>query len=303
MKTLSEAPTLIVLAAGLGSRYGGLKQVAPVNPSGEAILDYSVYDAARAGFRRVVFVIRQQIEQTFKARLSSKFEDHLEVAYAYQELSDLPAGFTTPLGRTKPWGTLQATLVGAELFEGPFAVINADDFYGAESYRTLLRHLETDPSRCAMVGFRLRNTLSDFGPVSRGLCEVGADNLLSLVTERTRVVRKGNGAESLEDDGRKVCLSGVEITSMNMWGFNPAIVPQLRNAFEVFLQVHGSELAAECYLPVAVNDIVSRGQSQIEVLCTEDTWCGITYSEDYGQVVQTIGILTEEGKYPERLWP
>ncbi|MGI4979579.1 MAG: sugar phosphate nucleotidyltransferase [Janthinobacterium lividum] len=300
---MKDSPTLIVLAAGMGTRYGGLKQIAPVDAAGNAILDYSVFDAARAGFGKVVFVIRRDIEQALKERIGSKFQSHIDVAYAFQQLEALPAGFTVPAGRTKPWGTLQATLVGAEQVDGTFAVINADDFYGAESYRVLAQHLLRDTPQGAMVGFRLRNTLSDFGAVSRGVCKVGKDDLLVGVKESKKIERKGTGAANVEEDGSLTELSGDELVSMNMWGFTIAVIPQLQAAFQTFLQQHGSELTAESYLPQAMNTLVFAGSYQVKVLHTSDAWCGMTYPEDHDFVVAHIASLTHAGNYPETLWP
>jgi hypothetical protein len=297
------APTLLVLAAGMGTRYGGLKQVVPVNAAGEALIDYSVYDAMHAGFSKVVFVIRRDIEDAFKAGVGRKLEPHINVAYAFQELDSLPPGFTVPAGRNKPWGTLHATLIGAALVEGPFAVINADDFYGAESYRVLAQHLQTNATDCAMVGFILRNTLSDFGPVSRGICSVGDNRLLLSTVETTKIVRDGNGARSIEDGVAGTELSGDEVVSMNMWGFNRTIVALLANKFREFLKACGSDLKAESYLPKAVNHLIAEEQARVDVLRTNDVWCGVTYPEDHAQVVDTIRGLTHEGKYPEQLWP
>jgi NDP-sugar pyrophosphorylase family protein len=296
-------PTLVVLAAGMGSRYGGLKQVAPVNATGDTIVDYSVYDAVRAGFDKVVFVIRKEIAGAFKATIGARFKQHLEIAYAFQELDSLPPGFAMPNGRTKPWGTLHATLIGAEKIIGPFAVINADDFYGAESFRVLSQHLQQDAAHCAMVGFTLRNTLSDFGSVSRGVCSVDGNGLLLSTVEKTKIVRDGSSARSVEANGEEIMLSGDEIVSMNMWGFTPAVVPLLRQAFLAFLQECGSDLKVEAYLPKAMNHMVVDEGVRVDVLRTNDTWCGVTYPEDHAHVVDTIVNLTREGKYPEKLWP
>jgi dTDP-glucose pyrophosphorylase len=302
LEQLKDAPTLIILAAGMGSRYGGLKQIAPVNEAGETIVDYSVYDAVRAGFGKVVFVIRKEIEQAFKEVVGAKYEDRIEVAYAFQELDSLPPGFTVPTGRAKPWGTLQATLVGAELTKEPFGVINADDFYGQGSFRMLAQQLRDAPVRCSMIGFPLRKTLSEFGPVSRGICSVNEDGLLVSTVEMTKIVRDGAGARSVGGDGPGVELSGDEIVSMNMWGFTPSVIGHLQHSFFDFLTGHRSDLIGESYLPEAVNRMVSEGQAAVEVLCAEDAWCGITYPEDYPLVVESIGSLTAQGKYPGRLW-
>jgi dTDP-glucose pyrophosphorylase len=297
------APTLLVLAAGMGSRYGGLKQVVPVNAAGEALIDYSVYDAMRAGFGRIVFVIRKDIEEAFKSGVGRKLEPHVDVTYTFQELDSLPPGFTVPTGRIKPWGTLHATLIGAATMDGPFAVINADDFYGAESYRVLAQHLQTNPANCAMVGFILRNTLSDFGPVSRGVCSVDSNGLLLSTVETTEIVRDGTGVRSVDDSGCGTKLSGDEIVSMNMWGFTQDMIEPLKQNFQEFLEACGSDLKAEAYLPKAVNHLIAEGQARVDVLRTNDVWCGVTYPEDHAQVVDTIRDLTRQGKYPEQLWP
>ena len=294
--------TLLVLAAGMGSRYGGLKQVVPVNDSGESIVEYSVYDAVRAGFGRVVFVIRRAIEEPFKAAIGDRLQQHFEVKYAFQELDTLPPGFTVPQGRTRPWGTLHATLVGAQAIDGPFAVINADDFYGAESFLVLAQHFASHPLNCAMVGFTLRTTLSDYGPVSRGICSVDRDGRLLGTVETTSIVRDGTGARSI-DGLRAASLSGDEIVSMNMWGFTPAAVPSLARDFHRFLEECGADLKAESYLPKAVNRMVSEENARVDVLRTHGTWCGVTYPQDHAHVVGTIATLTREGKYPETLWP
>ncbi len=297
-----SGPALLVLAAGMGSRYGGLKQVVPVNAAGDTIIDYSVFDAIRAGFGKVVFVIRKDIEEAFKASVSRNFEQHVEIAYAFQELNRLPVEFTVPPGRTKPWGTLHATLVGAELIDGPFAVINADDFYGAESYRVLARHLQSDSLNCAMVGFTLRNTLSEFGPVSRGVCSVSDSGMLLSTVENTNIIRDGNGARSIKAS-EEIRLLGDEIVSMNMWGFVQTIIEPLKRDFQQFLTECGSDLKAESYLPKAVNHTVAEGLTRVDVLHTDDTWFGVTYPEDHAHVVESIRTLTSQGKYPQQLWP
>jgi hypothetical protein len=291
--------SLVVLAAGMGSRYGGLKQLAAVNDAGNAILDYSVYDALRAGFERIVFVIRRDIEAAFRESIGARFEGKADVRYAFQGLADLPSGFSPPPGRTKPWGTLQATLAGAALTEGAFAVINADDFYGAASYRALAQHLRSN-HESAMIGFRLRNTLSDFGPVSRGLCAVIEDGLLQSTRELTKIVRDGSGARVL-DEGEEMHLTGDEIVSMNMWGFTPSVIAALRISFTDFLSHHAHELESEAYLPMAVDTLVAQQHLRVRVLSSDDAWAGVTYPEDLPLVVAHIRALTQSGAYPERL--
>jgi UTP-glucose-1-phosphate uridylyltransferase len=296
------SPTLLVLAAGMGSRYGGLKQVDPVGPSGEAIVDYSIYDALRAGFAKVVFVIRKDIEPSFRMTVGARFERHVDVEYVFQELDKLPPGSSIPAGRTKPWGTLHAVLMASDAINEPFAVINADDFYGAESYRSLARHLQSDLLNYAMVGFVLRNTLSDFGPVSRGVCQVDGDDFLQNIVELTNIVRDGAHAMNTDATGRVTNLSSDEVVSMNMWGFTPHIFEQLREIFHEFLGRSGSDLSSESYLPSAVNELVLAGRAHVKVLRTNDSWCGITYREDHPRVVERISQLIRDGFYPKRLW-
>ena len=296
------SPTLLILAAGMGSRYGGLKQVDPVGPSGETIVDYSIYDALRGGFAKVIFVIRKDIERSFRMKVGARFERHVDVEYVFQELDKLPPGFSVPAGRIKPWGTLHAALAAAGTINEPFAVINADDFYGAESYRSLARHLQSDLLNYAMVGFVLRNTLSDFGPVSRGVCQVDGDDFLRNIVELTNIVRDGAHARNTDAAGRVTNLSGDEVVSMNMWGFTPYIFEQLRETFQKFLGRRGSDLSSESYLPSAVNELVLAGRAHVKVLRTNDSWCGVTYCEDHPHVVERISQLIRNGFYPKRLW-
>lgn len=299
---MMEAPTLLVMAAGMGSRYGGLKQIDPVGPSGETIIDYSIYDALRAGFGKLVFVIRGDIERAFKETVGARFEKRVPVEYVFQELNKLPAGFAVPEGRTKPWGTTQAVLMAADVVREPFAVINADDFYGAESYRVLAEHLKSGSPDYSMVGFILRNTLSDFGSVARGVCRVNDAGYLSTVEELTSIERDGSGAKNTDAAGKVTELSGDEPVSMNMWGFTPAVFAQLRDVFHRFLERSGKELKTESYVPSAVNELVAAGQARVKVLRSSDSWFGVTYREDRPMVVGSIGKLVAAGRYPERLW-
>ena len=296
------SPTLLVLAAGMGSRYGGLKQVDPVGPGGETIVDYSIYDALRAGFAKVVFVIRKDIEQSFRTTVGARFERDVDVEYVFQELDKLPPGFCVPDGRTKPWGTLHAVLMASGAINKPFAVINADDFYGAESYRSLVQSLQSNILNYAMVGFVLRNTLSDFGPVSRGVCQVDGNDLLQDIVELTNIVRDGAHAMNTDATGRLTKLSGDEVVSMNMWGFSPHIFEELTEIFQEFLRRSGSDLSSESYLPSAVNELVLAGRAHVKVLRTNDLWCGTTYREDHPRVVERISQLIHDGFYPKRLW-
>jgi hypothetical protein len=295
-------PTLLVLAAGMGNRYGGLKQIDPVGPSGETIIDYSIYDALRAGFGKVVFVIRKDIEHAFKHAVGARFEGHIAVEYVFQELDRLPPGFSVPVGRTRPWGTLHAVLMAADTINEPFAVINADDFYGSESYRVLAQQLQSGIADYAMVGFLLRNTLSDFGSVSRGVCRVDGDGFLQGVVELTNIERDGAHARNTDSSGRITTLSGNEVVSMNMWGFPPHVFRQFREHFQRFLTSSGPDIESESYLPSTVNELVLAGQARVKVLRTNDSWAGVTYREDRPRVVETIRRLVDRGDYPKRLW-
>jgi hypothetical protein len=295
-------PALLIMAAGMGSRYGGLKQIDPVGPNGETIIDYSVYDALHAGFGKLVFVIRSDIEAQFREIVGGRFEKRIPVDYVFQELDKLPPGFTVPAGRSKPWGTAHAILMAADTIREPFAAINADDFYGAESYRLLAQHLTSGSPDHAMVGFTLRNTLSDFGSVARGVCRVNGDHCLQSVVELTKIERDGTGAKDTSAAGQITRLTGDEAVSMNMWGFTPALFAQLQAYFEAFMKRSGHELKSECYIPSAVNDLVLAGQARVRVLRTHDPWFGVTYREDRPRVAESVRQLVTRGDYPERLW-
>jgi NDP-sugar pyrophosphorylase family protein len=299
----SSSPTLLIMAAGMGSRYGGLKQIEPVGPSGEAIIDYSIYDALRAGFGKLVFILRKEIEQAFRETVGARFEQRIAVDYVFQELDKIPAPFTVPAGRTKPWGTTHAILMAADAIREPFAAINADDFYGAESYRLLAQHLRPNVDDYAMIGFILRNTLSEFGSVARGICRVDRDDSLEGVVELTSIERQGGEIRNTDAEGRVTPLTGDEAVSMNMWGFTPRIFPQLRERFESFLRANSGDLKRECYIPSTVNELVAAGQARVKVLRTHDSWFGVTYREDHPRVVESIRSLIRAGAYPERLWP
>ena len=290
------------MAAGMGSRYGGLKQIDPVGPNGETIIDYSIYDALRAGFGKLVFVIRQDIAAQFQEIIGARFEKRIAVEYVFQELDKLPPGFAVPNGRTKPWGTSHAILMASETIREPFAAINADDFYGAQSFRLLAQHLGSGSPDYAMVGFVLRNTLSDFGSVARGVCQVDQDDFLQTVTELTKIERDGHRAKDTSASGVVTPLTGDEVVSMNMWGFTPALFPQLQNYFTAFLQKSGHELKSECYIPSAVNELLTARQARVKVLRTQDSWFGVTYREDRPRVVESIRRLIARGDYPETLW-
>ena len=296
-----KPPTLLILAAGMGSRYGGLKQIDPVGPGGETIIDYSIYDALRAGFGKIVFVIRKDIEQSFRETVGARFEKRVAVEYVFQELDKLPAGFSVPAGRTRPWGTTHAILMAADTIHEPFAVINADDFYGAQSYRVLAQHLQS-AADYAMVGFVLRNTLSEFGAVARGVCRVSGDNFLEDVVELTKIERDGAHAKNSDAAGSVTRLTGDELVSMNMWGFIPRVFEQLQERFQIFLEHSRSDMKSESYIPNTVNELIASGQAQVKVLHTQDSWFGVTYREDRSRVVESIGSLIHDGYYPKRLW-
>ena len=295
-------PTLLVLAAGMGSRYGGLKQIDPVGPSGETIIDYSIFDALRAGFGKLVFVIRKDIEQQFREIVGSRFENRIAVEYVFQELDKLPAGYSLPEGRTKPWGTTHAILMAEDVVKEPFAAINADDFYGQNAYKVLAEHLNAGTPDYAMVGFILKNTLSDHGSVARGISQVDANNYLTHLVEMTKIERDGAGAKNTAADNTVTQLTGDEAVSMNFWGFTPALFPQIKVEFEKFLKHAGGELKSECYIPATVGDLVSAGQAKCKVLRSPDSWFGVTYREDRPQVVESIRQLVAKGDYPEKLW-
>ncbi|HEU5351762.1 MAG TPA: sugar phosphate nucleotidyltransferase [Terracidiphilus sp.] len=295
-------PTLMVLAAGMGSRYGGMKQIDPVGPGGETIMDYSIFDALRAGFGKVVFVIRQDMETAFRQTMGDKFARHVAVECVFQEMDKMLGAYTRPPQRTKPWGTTHAVLMAGETIREPFAVINADDYYGPQGFKMLAGHLNAGGGDYAMVGYVLRKTLSEFGTVARGVCQVSAQGYMQRIVERKAIAPKGNGAEDTEADGTRVPLTGDEPVSMNFWGFTTEIFPQLKEYFAQFLEEHHADLKAECYLPEAVNVLVGRGTARVKVLRSTDAWFGVTYREDRPRVVESIAKLVEAGLYPHRLW-
>jgi hypothetical protein len=301
-------PTLLILAAGMGSRYGGLKQIDPMGPNGETVLDYSVFDAIRAGFGKVVFVIRRDFEDLFKEKVGAKFAGKIPVEYAFQDLHDLPAGFSVPEGRTKPWGTTHAMLAAEAVIQEPCVMINADDFYGQDAFRVIAQHLQTTAAvaggkhQFCMVGFRLNNTLSEHGSVARGVCTVNAEGMLSSVTEMTKIFKTDAGAENREADKVTQPLTGEEPVSMNFWGFTPAMFAELRQAFLEFLQARGTELTSECYVPFVVDALIKSGKADVKVLPTSSKWFGVTYPEDKATVVASIGALSAAGDYPSPLW-
>ena len=300
-------PTLVVLAAGMGSRYGGLKQVDPVGPSGEAILDYSVFDAHRAGFGTVVFVIRRDFEEVFKEKVGRKYEGLMDVKYAFQDFDDLPEGHRVPAGRAKPWGTAHAIRAARKVVKGPFAAINADDFYGEDAFRRLAAFLTADaPSasklRFAMVGYRLALTLSENGSVARGVCRVSPSGTLEGVTEMTKLVRAGEVAENRENPDAPVKVPLDARVSMNLWGFTPELFDVLEARFPKWLAVHGETEKDEWYIPFVVDELIREGAATVEVLPTDSAWFGVTYREDKPRVVAEIAKLVAAGRYPAALF-
>ncbi|MHC4203401.1 MAG: nucleotidyltransferase family protein [Planctomycetota bacterium] len=298
-------PTLLILAAGMGNRYGGLKQIDPIGPNGEIIIDYSIYDAIRAGFDKLVFIIRHYFEKDFKETIGNKFDGVVETAYAYQELDAALGEFALPSDREKPWGTGHATLLGKDFIDEPFAVINADDYYGINSFKTIADFLygsEVSPANYAMVGFRLRNTLSEYGSVARGVCHCDGNNYLSDIFERTGVEKHGNGARYFDEDGTEHLLTGDEVVSMNLWGFHQSVFGHISAKFKDFLKEHGNDPKAELYIPTVIDDLVESGKVKVKVLPTHDTWFGVTYRQDRDIAERCMRKLIDKGLYPEKLW-
>jgi UTP-glucose-1-phosphate uridylyltransferase len=292
---------LVILAAGMGSRFGGLKQVQPVGPHGELIIEYSVFDAMRAGFDRLVLVIRKDIEADFRSTIGRRLESRLAVEYVFQEVDSNLPGPAVP-GRTKPWGTGHAVLAAKQAVQRPFAVINADDFYGAAGYRTLATHF-AQQSNYAMVGYPLRQTLSENGTVSRGICSTDAAGRLKKITEVTKIEKvEGGGARYMDAAGKVQVFGGDEIVSMNFWGFAPAVFPQLERLFADFYAANRADLKAEFYLPTALSTLNERGEAEIALLKSEDAWFGITYREDLAASQKAIQGLVAQGRYPAPLW-
>jgi choline kinase len=292
------------MAAGMGSRYGGLKQIDPVGPSGEIVLDYSVYDAIQAGFGKVVFIIRPDIEAAFKEIIGTKLNGKIKAAYVFQTLEKIPPEFSVPAGRTKPWGTGQAVLVAGEEVREPFAVINADDFYGRESFKVMageLRKIAVNSSDSSMVGFYIRNTISPNGAVTRGQCVV-KDGFLQTVIERFKIERKEDGVIRYEDGGRWFDMGEDEISSMNMWGFTPALFACLRSGFSAFLREQGGEQKSEYLLPMIIDGMIREKATRVKVLNTNEKWMGVTYPEDKPLVMAGIRELISKGVYPGNLW-
>ena len=302
---MTHEPTLVIMAAGMGSRFGGLKQMTPVDEEGHFIIDFSLYDAYQAGFRRVAFIIKREIEQTFRETIGARMEKFFHVDYVYQELDRLPEGFAVPEGRKKPWGTAHAVACCRGVVEGPFAVINSDDFYGRGAYEAIYRFLTENkaPHHYAMLGYQLRNTVTEFGSVARGVCHV-QDGMLLDITERTKIFKRGQDAAYTEDGETFVPLSGDSLVSMNFWGFTPEILDEIWDAFPAFLAENLPVNPEKCefYLPTFVGSRLAEGKVRVRVLPCMETWHGVTYKEDLDSVTSAIGQLKREGKYPARLW-
>lgn len=301
--------TLVILAAGMGSRYGGLKQIDPVGPNNSIIIDYSIYDAVKAGFNKVVFIIKKENEQLFKEVIGNKVSEHIKVEYVFQSLDKLPDGFAPPEERVKPWGTAHALYCCRGVVKEPFVVINSDDFYGRGAFTNLSEWIEKTefngkPYKFAMAGYYLRNTLTDNGTVSRGVCEVTADGKLSDVIERTKIKRVDGKIAYTEDCENWTELPEDSVASMNCWCFTPEIIDEIERYFIEFLAKEVSEnpLKSEFYLPFLVRDMLKEGKCGVDVIPTEDKWFGVTYKEDKPDVVNSISSLVENGVYPEKLW-
>ena len=298
-------PTLFVLAAGMGSRYGGLKQLDGLGPNGETIMDYSVFDALRAGFGKIVFVIRKDFEEDFRKVVLSKYSDKVQCEVCFQSIDKVPAGFTVPAERTKPWGTNHAVLMGKDVINEPFAVINADDFYGKESFEVLAKFLnsvEGKENQYCMAGYRVGNTLSENGSVSRGVCQTDENSYLTDVVERTSIEEIDGKVYFKDEKGELVELERNAPVSMNMWGFTPEYFRYSEDYFTQFLREHGNEPKAEFYIPTLVNVLIKQGTATCKVLDTPAKWFGVTYAQDRPQVVAKIAELIERGVYPKKLF-
>ncbi|MDD4144663.1 MAG: sugar phosphate nucleotidyltransferase [Prolixibacteraceae bacterium] len=297
-------PTLLILAAGMGSRYGGLKQVEPIGPNGEVIMDYSIYDAIRAGFGKVVFVIRKSFAGEFKELFDHKLRGKIETEYVFQELEYLPEGYSVPPDRKKPWGTAHAILVTKDVIKEPFCQLNADDFYGYKAFRSMAGFLSGSlkPHQYSMIGYKLRNTLSEFGSVSRGICDVDPDNYLQKIVETTKIYKERGEIVSLEPDGDVRYLTGDESVSMNIWGFQPDIFKIIEEKFIKFLDYNGHLPKSEIFIPSVVYEIITEQRATVEVLKGDSLWFGVTYQEDKPYVVSRVRKLIEDGEYPEKLF-
>ena len=304
-----QKPVLVIMAAGMGSRYGGLKQIDPIDEQGHIIMDFSIFDAKRAGFEKVVFIIKKENEQDFKEAIGKRIEEVMEVEYVFQDINNIPGGFAVPEGRVKPWGTAHAVLSAIDVIDGPFAVINADDYYGKDAFQKIYDYLSThqddEKYRYTMVGYQLGNTLTENGHVSRGICESNENGELVSVTERTHIVKTEDGAAYTEDDGATWTAIPVDsVVSMNMWGFSASFLQEIKKGFVTFLEENlvKNPMKCEYYLPTVVSNLLSADKASVAVLTSVDKWYGVTYKEDKPFVVAAIKNLKESGLYPEKLW-
>lgn len=306
---IMKKPVLVIMAAGMGSRYGGLKQIDPVDDKGHIIMDFSIFDAKRAGFEKVVFIIKKENEDTFREAIGNRVEGLMEVAYVFQDINNIPEGFAVPEGRVKPWGTAHAVLSCIDEVDGPFAVINADDYYGKDAFQKIYDYLSTheddDKYRYTMVGYQLENTLTENGHVSRGVCSLNDESELVSVVERTRIEKRDGGAAYTEDDGATWnMLPKDSIVSMNMWGFTASFLQEIKKGFPAFLEegLEVNPMKCEYYLPKVVSDLLAADKATVSVLTSTDKWYGVTYKEDKPVVVAAIKHMKESGLYPEVLW-
>lgn len=305
---MAKKPVLVVMAAGMGSRYGGLKQIDPVGSQGEAILDFSIYDAHQAGFDTVVIIIKEAIREDFMQTVGKRLEKApVEIRYAYQELDNLPAGYTVPQGRTKPWGTSHAVLCAAEAIDGaPFAVINADDYYGKSAFRVIYEYLSacTDPNGYCMVGYELSKTVTENGSVARGICVADENGYLTEITERTRIEKYPGGIHFTEDGETWTELAPDTTVSMNLWGFMPGFLEEIKARFSAFLDkaLVENPLKGEYFLPLPIAQLLHEKKATVKILTSPDRWFGVTYAADKPVVVEALKVMTQEGKYPDGLW-
>lgn len=305
-----KKPVLVVMAAGMGSRYGGLKQIDPIDKDGDIIIDFSIYDAIQAGFEKIVFIIKKENEADFRAAIGDRMSKHIQVEFVFQDLHNLPEGFTVPEGRVKPWGTGHAVLSCLNEIGGPFVVINADDYYGTHAFKMAYDFLiqaeeDSAPAQYMMVGYRLENTLTDNGYVSRGVCETDENGYLADINERTHIEKRDGGAAYTEDDGKTWTALPVDApVSMNMWGFTGGFMKELEARFPVFLEknIPVNPLKCEYFLPFVVDELLKEKKATVKVLTTQDKWYGVTYKEDKPVVVAAIQSLKDQGLYPQGLW-
>lgn len=304
-----EKPVLVIMAAGMGSRYGGLKQIDPVDDNGHIIMDFSIYDAKRAGFEKVIFIIKRENEDSFREAIGDRVSNYMEVVYAYQEIDNVPDGYEVPKGRVKPWGTAHAVYSCKDLIKGPFAVINADDYYGREAFELIYNYLSThqddDKYRYTMAGYQLGNTVTDNGYVSRGVCDMNENGELIAIHERTRIEKRDGGIAYTEDDGDTWIQVPADTTvSMNMWGFTHSILSEIDAGFQTFLDegLRENPMKCEYYLPSVISELLESGRATVDVLKSADKWYGVTYREDKPVVVAAVQRMKEEGLYPDGLW-